>query len=241
MAQSLIDLAARVAGWRGRYLKYAFAVTSTSILPAEYRPHLDRVIARRSGGVLARGRSPDDPHRAATSQAIAAYSSMTARRRDRLGDYWLGLAVHDLLQIPDAVVRARNSAGTVESLRAADLREASIDIRSNSMTVGAALYTQVEVDFLRNLSDPACPSLTGSADDISCAIKVERPAPVRRGRSSANLIDDSELLKKVRDRPASVTSRAAIIQNIGSDMTAGEQDTIVHRIQRKLRESKQKS
>jgi hypothetical protein len=53
--------------------------------------------------------------------------------------------------------------------------------------------------------------------------------------SAANAIDDGELIRRVVCRPAEQTVRAAIIANISSDMTGQEQDTIVHRVQRKLR------
>jgi hypothetical protein len=51
----------------------------------------------------------------------------------------------------------------------------------------------------------------------------------------ANRIDDAVLLRKVLKRGDGISVRAAVIANIGSDMTEQQQDTIVHRIQRKLR------
>jgi len=154
MSLTLIDVAARLVGWRGPYLKYAFALTSsTMLLPAEYRPHLDRVIARRSGFSSDHDPSPYDPAGLARSKAIAWYTTATARRRDLLADYQLATAVHDLLQTPGVTVTARNAAGTsFEALRSVDLREGVIDIEDNSITIGRAVYTQVEVDCAAGVS-----------------------------------------------------------------------------------------
>ncbi len=227
MALTLIELAAQLRGWRGAYLRYAFAITSTVAIPEEYRPHLDRVIVRRSGISSTDGLRPDDPGREVRSKIIAAYLADTARRRDTLADYRLARAVHDVLRHPEVAVMARNASGTIETLRPADLREASIDLAANAVTIGKFAYQQMQVEVPATLARGRC--LNSSAG------RHAEAAPLARPPGGANAIDDAALLEKVRARAKGVSIRAAIIQNTSSDMTAEQQDSVVHRVQRKHR------